>query len=248
MNRETEMKQRIDAVAPSMRQAGAVPPRGSRAAARRYPIGLRAPLVGVAIALLATGCSFAPVHERPVAPVAPQWRDADAAAPARGASGAVSQPQAAEVGWREFYAEPELQELIALALEHNRDLRIAVLNMEAARAQYGIQRADRLPGIGAGAGAARQRVPADLSPSGRSVINEQYDATVGVSAFELDFFGRVRNLSEAALSEYLATAQARRAAQIALVAQGVGGLRRWLHRSRCCCLTARSRRARSPCG
>ena len=187
-------------------------------ASMKRGIGARAPLAGIAAALLAAGCSFAPVHERPAAPVAAEWRDAAAAQ----ATGPAAQQPAAEIGWREFYAEPALQALIARALEHNRDLRIAVLNMEAARAQYGIQRADRLPGIGAGAGAARQRVPADLSPSGRSRISEQYDATVGVSAFELDFFGRVRNLSEAALSEYFATAEARRAAQIALVAQVAG--------------------------
>ena len=184
----------------------------------RRSAGLRAPLAGVAAALLAAGCSFAPVHERPVAPVAAEWRDA-AAVQRAGAANQAQAAVAADLGWREFYAEPALQELIARALEHNRDLRIAALNMEAARAQYGIQRADRLPGIGAAAGATRQRVPADLSPTGSSRIAEQYEATVGVSAFELDFFGRVRNLGDAALSEYLATVEARRAAQIALVAQ-----------------------------
>lgn len=189
-----------------------------------------APLTALAAALLAAGCSLAPVHERPVAPVAAEWREAAAAqgagAAQTSATADAAQPATAEIGWREFYAEPALQGLIARALEHNRDLRMAVLNMEAARAQFGIQRADRLPGIGASANAARQRVPADLSPSGRSVISEQYDATVGVSAFELDFFGRVRNLSDAALAEYLATAEARRSAQIALVAQVAGA---WLN-------------------
>jgi len=183
--------------------------------------GLRAPLGAIAAALLAAGCSFAPVHERPVAPVAAEWRDA-AAVQRAGAAAEAQAAAAADIGWREFYPEPALQELIARALEHNRDLRMAVLNIEAARAQYGIQRADRLPGIGAGASGSRQRVPADLSPTGRSRIAEQYDATIGVSAFELDFFGRVRNLGEAALAEYLATAEARRAAQIALVSQVAG--------------------------
>ncbi|GAA4413004.1 AdeC/AdeK/OprM family multidrug efflux complex outer membrane factor [Quisquiliibacterium transsilvanicum] len=211
------MKRGIEAGEPMTgRRSGSGEGRGAMPAT-----GLRAPLAAIAAALLAAGCSFAPVHERPVAPVAAEWRDA-AAVQRAGAAAEAQAVAAADIGWREFYAEPALQELIARALEHNRDLRMAVLNIEAARAQYGIQRADRLPGIGAGASATRQRVPADLSPSGSSRVAEQYDATIGISAFELDFFGRVRNLGEAALAEYLATAEARRAAQIALVAQVAG--------------------------
>lgn len=170
------------------------------------------------LALSLAACSFAPVHERPPAPVAGAWQiDGKAVAPAQAA--------AAEIGWRDFYTEPVLRRLIGLALEHNRDLRAAVLNIEAARAQYGIRRADELPTIGAGASAARQRVPGDLSPSGRSAISEQYQVDVGVTGFELDFFGRVRSLSDAALAEYLATEEARRAAQIGLIAQVAGA---WL--------------------
>src|SRR5690606_6725420 len=130
-----------------------------------------------------------------------------------------------DIGWRDFYAEPALQRLIDRALEHNRDLRIAILNIEAARAQYGIRRADDLPTVGAGASASRQRVPADLSPSGRATISDRYQVDIGVTGFELDFFGRVRSLSEAALAEYLATEEAARAARIGLVAQVAGG---WL--------------------
>jgi multidrug efflux system outer membrane protein len=160
-------------------------------------------------------CSLAPVHERPPAPVAVDW-------PAGSAGGAADARTAADIGWREFYAEPALQRLIGLALEHNRDLRIAILNIEAARAQYGVRRADQLPGIGAGASASRQRVPGDLTGTGQSMISDRYQVDLGITAFELDLFGRVRNLSEAALAEYLATEEAARATRIGLVSQVAG--------------------------
>lgn len=176
---------------------------------------MRAAFTIPALALSLAACSFAPVHERPAAPVAAAWQ-------VIGQPDAPEATAAAEIGWRDFYSEPVLQQLIALSLEHNRDLRAAILNIEAARAQYGIRRADELPTIGAGASATRQRVPADLSPSGRSAISEQYQVDIGVTGFELDFFGRVRSLRDAALAEYLATEEARRAAQIGLVAQVAG--------------------------
>lgn len=179
---------------------------------------MRSAITISALALSLAACSFAPVHERPAAPVAAAWQTG-------GQRDAPDAAAAAEIGWRDFYSEPALQRLIAQALEHNRDLRAAILNIEAARAQYGIRRADELPSIGAGASAARQRVPGDLSPSGRSTISEQYQVDIGVTGFELDFFGRVRSLRDAALAEYLATEEARRAAQIGLVAQVAGA---WL--------------------
>ena len=175
------------------------------------------------IALALGACSLAPVHERPQAPVAAAWKVDGTAS--QGAAADAAQRAAADIGWRDFYAEPALQRLIGRALEHNRDLRIAILNIEAARAQYGIRRADELPTVGAGASASRQRVPADLSPSGRSTISDRYQVDIGVTGFELDFFGRVRSLGDAALAEYLATEEAARAAQIGLVAQVAGG---WL--------------------
>jgi multidrug efflux system outer membrane protein len=183
------------------------------------------------IALTLGACSLAPVYERPQAPVAAAWKSGDAGsqraagAAAPGAAGDAAPSAAADIGWRDFYAEPSLRRLIDRALEHNRDLRIAILNIEAARAQYGIRRADELPTVGAGASASRQRVPADLSPTGRSTISDRYQVDIGVTAFELDFFGRVRSLGEAALAEYLATEEAARAAQIGLVAQVAGS---WL--------------------
>lgn len=173
------------------------------------------PLAGalsVALASALAGCSFAPVHERPAAPIAADW-------PVAVAPGAADAQPAAEIGWREFFGDARLQRLIELALRNNRDLRLAVLDVEAARAQYGIERAGLVPGIDAGAAASRQRAPASLSPTGRAATTNQYQATLGVTAFELDLFGRVRSLNDAALAEYFASAETRKAVQISLVAQ-----------------------------
>jgi multidrug efflux system outer membrane protein len=108
---------------------------------------------------------------------------------------------------------------VALALENNRDLRIAALNVELARAQYGIERAPRLPAVGATAGATRQHVGDELSLSGAAMTTTAYTVGLGITAFELDFFGRVRSLADAALEQYLATEEARRAAHLSLVGE-----------------------------
>lgn len=128
---------------------------------------------------------------------------------------------AAELGWQAFFTDPRLQSLIALALENNRDLRVAIERVEEARAQYGIVDADRYPTLGIGGNAQITRNPENLRGPGASTdsISRYYQAGVGMTAFELDFFGRVRNLSEAAFQQFLATEQARRTVQINLVAQ-----------------------------
>ncbi|MGB7480676.1 MAG: efflux transporter outer membrane subunit, partial [Burkholderiaceae bacterium] len=118
---------------------------------------------------------------------------------------------AADTGWRDFFRDPKLTELIARALVNNRDLRVAVANVERARAQYRIVRADRLPAVGASAVMTRGGDGPQLAP--------QYSVGLGITAFELDLFGRVRNLSDAALQQYFAQEEARRAAQLALVAE-----------------------------
>ncbi|OPY84627.1 MAG: Outer membrane protein OprM precursor [Syntrophus sp. PtaU1.Bin208] len=168
-------------------------------------------LLGILI-FLATGCSLAPSYERPPLPTAEVYPNA-------GAVETQAAPEAVRIGWRDFFTDSRLRELIALALENNRDLRIAVQRVQEARALYGIRRADQFPDISAGAVSDRSRIPADLSPIGRSVISEQYSATFNLSAWELDFWGRVRNLSDAALESYLATEEARRAAVASLVAE-----------------------------
>lgn len=127
-------------------------------------------------------------------------------------------PIASEIAWRDYFADPQLKTLIAQALENNRNLKTAVLRVEEARAAYGIQRADQFPTIAAGIDGSRARTPADLSPTGRALTAGQYQIGVGVAAWELDFWGRVRNLKEAALESYLATDAARRAVTVSLIA------------------------------
>lgn len=178
---------------------------------------LRLPLSALAASLVLAGCSLAPTYERPDAPIPTQWTDGTEARPA---TESVA-PSAATLDWQVFVADAQLRSLIELALGNNRDLRQALLNIEAARAQYRIQRADRLPGLQIEGAGTRQRVPGDLSTTGQAGIQESYQAGIGLMAFELDLFGRVRNLSQAALREYLATEEAARGVQISLIAEVV---------------------------
>jgi multidrug efflux system outer membrane protein len=163
------------------------------------------------LSLLAAGvlsaCSLAPTYERPAAPVASVY-------PTEAGAG-----DASVIGWREFFPDQRLQALIATALANNRDLRIAALRIEEARAQYNIQSADLLPTVNATASGSRARTPGSLSLTGRPVVSSNYQVGLSVTAFELDFFGRVRSLNDAALAQYLATEEAGRAARISLVAE-----------------------------
>ncbi len=163
----------------------------------------------LAAVLVLAGCSFTPDHERPALPVPEAWPD-DVK------TGAA--PAAKPVDWASFFPDERLRALIKLALEHNRDLRIATARVAEAQALYGIQRADRLPTLNAGASLARSRTPGDLSSTGSAVIGQRADVNVGLSAFELDFWGRVASLSAAAKASYLATEQAERAFRLSLVA------------------------------
>lgn len=172
-------------------------------------------IITLSLAALLAGCSLAPTYQRPIAPVAAAWPQGEAYKPTRS-----SETRAApDIGWREFIASDQLAQLVQLALDNNRDLRISILNIEKARAQYGVARADQLPHLNAAVGQNAQRVPGKLSPSGEATISRQYSAGLALPAFELDFFGRVKNLSESALQQYLATGEARRAQQISLVAE-----------------------------
>lgn len=147
-----------------------------------------------------SGCSMMPAYERPTAPVAGGWP-----APA-----AATGTPAADLPWQEFFGDQRLRQLIEIALRNNRDLRIAVLNIEQARAQYDIRRADRLPTVGVTVGASRAP-----TAEGRQTT---YSAGLGFSTWEIDFFGRVASLSAAALAQYLATEEGAKAAQVSLVA------------------------------
>jgi len=139
--------------------------------------------------------------------------------PTQSGEGIGAKQSGADLGWCTMFGDPRLQRLIELALRNNRDLRLAALNVDAARAQYGIQRAARLPSVDAAVSATRARTGAnaDANPPMQETTQNQVGVSVGFSAFEIDLFGRVRSLSEAALARYFATEQGRRAAQIALV-------------------------------
>ncbi len=180
---------------------------------------IRALAAAMLLAGAVTGCSMAPTYQRPAAPVADNF---PALAPAVGASNAAAggtQLSAVDTGWRTFFPDGRLQQLIETALEYNRDLRIAAMRIEEARGAYRIQRAERLPALNANLGESRGRSPAFANNSGQPQINERFDAGLAIPAFELDFFGRVKSLSDSALASYLATEEARQAAQISLVAE-----------------------------
>jgi multidrug efflux system outer membrane protein len=169
-------------------------------------------LLAAAAAAMIAGCSLTPELVRPAAPVAPEFPP-HAAAPTNANRAAV------DIGWREVFPDARLQALISSALENNRDLRTAALRIEEARAAYNIQSADLLPNVNAAASGTRARTPAGLSLTGRPAVGNIYQVGLSMASFELDFFGRVRSLNDAALAAYLATEEAQRAAQISLVAE-----------------------------
>jgi multidrug efflux system outer membrane protein len=180
-------------------------------------------LISLAVtAVILSGCSLIPEYNQPEAPVAAQYPQGPAYSPAEAANVA-----AAEQGWRQFFHDPALQQLIQTALVNNRDLRVAALNIDAYRAQFRIQRADLFPAVSADGSGSRQRVPANLSTSGEAGITSQYSATLGVSAYELDLFGRIRSLSEQALQTYFSSEEARRSTQISLVANVANAYLTW---------------------
>jgi outer membrane protein, multidrug efflux system len=170
------------------------------------------PLAGAALIL--AGCTMAPKYAQPTAPVPSAWPSGPAYTENRAITNA---PAAPDLAWREFFTDQKLQQVIGTALTNNRDLRLAALNVERARALYGIQRAELLPVVNANGNGTKLRVPADLSTTGSRQTVERYDANLGVASWEIDFFGRIRSLADRALEEYLATEQARRSAQILLV-------------------------------
>ncbi|HEY9101918.1 efflux transporter outer membrane subunit [Chitinimonas sp.] len=165
-------------------------------------------------ALVLSACSLMPSYERPPLPVASSWPEATATA-----AGTPATSKAQDIQWQDFFQDEGLKRAISLALEGNRDLRVAIINIERARALYQVQAADRLPTVSAGASGARQQVPDSLAPGGHGGISSSYSAGLGVTAFELDLFGRVRSMSQAALNRYVATEEDRRGAQISLIAE-----------------------------
>lgn len=160
--------------------------------------------------LVLAACSLAPEYERPGMPVDDQF-------PAAEAMEKQAQKMAYQIGWKEYFKDPRLHRYIELALDNNRDLKTALLNTEAARLAYGIQKSERLPGINASG--AKSRSKSGELANGQSVINSGYNVNAGISQFELDFFGRVKSMTDAQLNTYLATYEGQKAAQIALISQ-----------------------------
>jgi len=179
--------------------------------------------VSVITALLAAGCTLEPKYDRPAAPVPQTFPSGEAYR--AGAVALTTGKAAADIGWREFFTDARLQQLIQLALANNRDLRVAALNVEAARAQYRIQRADLLPTISASASETAQRVPPYLRNPGLPIpsVIRQYNVGVGFTAYELDLFGRIRSLTHQQLEQYFGYEETRRSSQITLVAEVADG-------------------------
>ena len=173
----------------------------------------RSSLTALAAAALLAGCSFIPTYERPVAPVPSAYTTL-------GADAAAAQGAPATAPWQDYFAEPRLRQLIETALANNRDLRVAVLNIEQARATYQVRRADQYPGVGLAANASR--APA----TGTGDLTNSFSVGLAISSWEIDFFGRIASLKEQALAQYLATEEGRNAAQVSLVAAVANG---WLN-------------------
>lgn len=165
-------------------------------------------LLPLACAALVSGCSLIPEYFRPAAPVPEQW-------PTKVGAGETAPGK----DWRGYFGDPALQALIETALEHNRDLRVAVARVEEARALAGLARADRFPGVDVGLQQQAAKVPADLSAARRETIARRYDANLGVAAFELDFWGRLASLDAAARANFLASEYAREAFRLSLIAE-----------------------------
>ncbi|MDE3244676.1 MAG: efflux transporter outer membrane subunit [Acidobacteriota bacterium] len=169
-------------------------------------------LPALTLLLAMSGCvSMAPKYLVPAPPVPQAWpgQTTDQAM-----TGGKPLPAASEIPWQDFYLDARLRKVLELALQNNRDLRIAALNAEKVRAYYRIQRAQLLPAVSALGNVSRQN-----TSSGSSETTTKYTVGLGVTAWELDFFGRVRSLKDRALEQYLATEQARRSAQIALLGE-----------------------------
>ena len=165
--------------------------------------------LSICAVLLVAGCSLQPVYQQPALPVAPAYPAGPAYKPVSGVEAA-----AADIGWRDFLTDPRLQRLVEIALENNRDLRVAALNIASAQAQYRIQRADLFPAVNAAASSTGQR----NSVAGRGITTHTYSADIGAS-WTIDFFGRLRSLTDQTLQQYFATAQAGKATDLLLESQ-----------------------------
>jgi len=172
----------------------------------------------VVISMLLAGCTLQPDYHRPALPVVNHWDH-------QPASGPVPTLNAADIGWNRFFTDPEMRQLIGLALTNNRDLRVAALNVETAQAQFQIDRAALFPTIDATASQTSAHLPGGLysTQSTGPVTYHQYEGGLGVTSWELDFFGKLRSLKEAGLESYLSTAATQQATQISLISEVASG-------------------------
>ncbi len=143
------------------------------------------------VAVTLAGCTLEPKYQRPALPVSQTWPENSSTENLANLTNAV-----ADIGWHEFFNDPRLQPLIGLALTNDRDLRVAILNVEKSRAQYRIERAALFPQIDATGSGLRQRLQADVSGTGAPLITSEYSASLGTASYELDLFGRVQSLKK----------------------------------------------------
>jgi len=178
---------------------------------------MRKQIILILVVLVFTaGCTMAPKYTQPEAPIPGEWPQGEAYKIPQAGPEALA---VSGLSWKAFFIDPKLQQIIQTALDNNRDMRIAALNVERARALYGIQRAELFPAVNGVGEGVKQRLASDLVSPGNSRTIEQYSVGLGIAAWEMDFFGRIRSLKDQALEEYLATDEARSSAQIALVSE-----------------------------
>ncbi|HLR29723.1 MAG TPA: efflux transporter outer membrane subunit [Paenalcaligenes sp.] len=187
------------------------------------PFRLKISTLGAALVL--AGCSLAPTYEQPEAPIPAEY-------PLVGVSEtelAQADTEFNELGWDQFFNDPQLKKLIDVALDNNRDIRIALDRVLEAQAQFGIARSDQVPAFGIGGSGEVTRMPSDMRIAGPQspAISRTFQAGVGMTAFELDFFGRLKNLSESAYQQFLATAESQRTVQINVIAAVAESYLRW---------------------
>jgi outer membrane protein, multidrug efflux system len=176
------------------------------------------PIIALLVLTLA-GCTLTPKYQRPAAPISQTWPTVPGH---RTTPTTVAAIPAADIGWREFFRDARLQQLIELALTNNLNLRVAMLNVEQYRALYRVQRNELIPTVNINADGSRQRIPFGFAGNGSGSTYNNFNVNLGVASYELDLFGRVRSLKKQALETYFATEEARKSAQIALVAQVAG--------------------------
>lgn len=162
------------------------------------------------ISVILFGCSFAPKYLRPSIPVAKKYP---------GETGTPKYMNIRQIDWQDFFTDPALKQLIELSLKNNRDLRTAIERIGEARAMYGLQKADLFPSLNANALGLRVGLPGKLIPNINSFVFSAYLGALSISSWEVDFWGRLRNLKNAALEHYLATEDAEHAAFISLIEQ-----------------------------